>query len=750
MARGSQEAHPVSTAVCKCYGCSISMNDVSGLPVLNKDVLTTTRSSNSDFVSSSRQPIKMMFLAAFVAVVGFVSLSSSKPVESRAVVGASNAKTSLTLIYQNNLNASDDKNHVGALILDAIPQANAAAACDSLHEKLLPKATIQKFEADFNDALSYQDYAKYQDAERGYYIENGTVSVGDQISYSTVSSGPSRKELPVLCTQSANNSSSSAGPGNGSTIAVASGSNIFIGYRDQKSFRFLGVPYADTPQRFKYSSVYSRTSQTIQATSYGSQCAQGGSGSEDCLFLNIQTPYLPKSGSKKQLRPVLFWIHGGGFTGGSGADSLSDGGNLASKEDLVVVSINYRLSTLGFLAIPRTEIKGNFGIADQVTALDWVVANIAYFGGDPKRITIAGESAGAGSVRTLLGSPKAIGKYAGAIAMSNLGGGVTLGLSGDYGTTYSTYYTIEQSYNVAGPQIFAAMGCNDTDLSAQIACLEKIPAAELVGLSTVARYVVQDGKYVDTPNLILSTRNASTAHVPVIFGITRNDGASFSTYPKTPISNHTQGLQVALSINSTWAQRVIESNLFPLTDTGNLTLDSFNVSQRIATDKTFRCIDQATVYAGASTRAFEKAYYYQFERTIDGYDPNNLGQPANGNPKNPYFRFHGADMPWLFGTLNRIRELEDLWSVQLVSSYFGAFVRSGNPNPSLLYLDARGYDKVIEGVKKHGSWGEVDADKTGGNEIRLLDWPSKSAGFVDVKQCAWLGYPLNYYLKGGK
>jgi hypothetical protein len=355
-------------------------------------------------------------------------------------------------------------------------------------------------------------------------------------------------------------------------------------------------------------------------------------------------------------------------------------------------------------------------------------------------------------VRALLGSPQAIGKYQGAIAMSNLGGGVALGLSGDYGSTYSTYYTIPQSYAVAGPQIFATLGCNSTEVSTQVSCLEKVPASNIAGLGTDvgARYVVQDGTYVNTPNLILTTRNANTAQIPVIFGIVRDDGASFSTYPKITISNHTQGLQLALGINSTWAERVIQSGLFPLTNTGNLTLDSFNVSQRIATDKTFRCIDQATVYAGATSGAFQKAYYYQFERSIDGFDPNNIGGPANDDPKNPYFRFHGADMPWLFGTLNRIREPEDLWSAQLVSSYFAAFIRHGDPNPSLRYLDARGYDTVIEGVKKYGSWSEVEATKKGGDEIRLLDWPSKSAPFQDVEQCSWLGYPLDYYLKGGE
>ncbi|KAF1363323.1 acetylcholinesterase precursor [Lizonia empirigonia] len=610
------------------------------------------------------------------------------PLKHANVATTSNSKSSITLIYQNNLNGSDDKNHIGALVLDAVPQADVVAACAAFKEKPLSKAALQQYQSGFFDALPYQDYAKYNDAGKGYYIDNGIVSVHKQLNFGS-DSRYSKKDLPVLCTQSANNGSSNTGPVDESEVTIASSGNTFVGYRNKKSFRFLGIPYADTPQRFKYSSVYSKKGQIIQATSYGSQCAQGGSGSEDCLFLNVQTPYLPKAGSKQKLRPVMFWIHGGGFTGGSGVDALSDGGNLARKEDVVVVSINYRLFTLGFLA-----------------------------------------SAGAGSVRTLLGSPQAIGKFQGAVSMSNLGGGVTLGLKGDYGTTYSTYYTIDQSYAVAGPQIFLAVGCNGTNISSQIACLEKVPASALVGASTVARYVVQDGKYVNTPDLILSTRNGNTAHIP------------------TPIANITQGLEVALGINSTWAEKVIASNLFPLTNTGNLTLDSFNVSQRIATDKTFRCVDQATVYAGAQTKAFQKAYYYQFERTIGGYDPNNLGGPKDNNPKNPYFRFHGADMPWVFGTLSTIREPEDLWS-ELVSSYFASFIRDGAPNPNLKYLQARNYDKVIEGVKNYGQWNPVDGGKKSGDEVRHLDWPSTNSGFVDVEQYNWLGYPLDYYLKGG-
>jgi hypothetical protein len=113
---------------------------------------------------------------------------------------------------------------------------------------------------------------------------------------------------------------------------------------------------------------------------------------------------------------------------------------------------------------------------------------------------------------------------AGAIPQSNLGGGRTLGLDGDYGTTYSSYYTINESYAVAGQQIFQGLGCNQTTIDAQIACLKTIPAQTIQNYATVARYVVQDGSIVNTEQLIVSERNSSTAHVLVLFGTTSNDG----------------------------------------------------------------------------------------------------------------------------------------------------------------------------------------------------------------------------------
>ena len=123
-----------------------------------------------------------------------------------------------------------------------------------------------------------------------------------------------------------------------------------------------------------------------------------GAQSEDCLYLNV---YTPRADGRK--RPVLFWIHGGGFTGGGGAQALYDGGALAERGDVVVVTINYRLGALGYLHLPGAD--ANCGQQDQIAALRWTAANIAAFGGDPEQVTIFGESAGGMAVATLLAMP---------------------------------------------------------------------------------------------------------------------------------------------------------------------------------------------------------------------------------------------------------------------------------------------------------------------------------------------------------
>lgn len=376
--------------------------------------------------------------------------------------------------------------------------------------------------------------------------------------------------------------------------------------------------------------------------------------------------------------------------------------------------------------------------------------NIASFGGNPDNVTIIGESAGAGSVRTLLGSPPVIENdlISGAVSMSNLGGGVALGLNGDYATTYSSYLTIDQSFARAGQQIFSGVGCNQTDINDQIACLKTVPASTIVNLGTVARYVVQDGTIVDTEQLIVTAKNGSQAYVPVIFGTTNNDGASFCGYPPKNITSEVQGIASSLSISQAQAQRVIDSGLFPYYDTGNLTLDTFNVSQRVSTDLQFRCIDEATVYAASVSGAFPTSYYYNIDRTYEGYDPLDLGPTLNGgvNPEGNYFRLHGSDLGFTYGNQNPLRDQRDLQASQLISGYYAAFARTGSPNPSEDYLEARGYGDTLSAVRETGTWDPVTSDE---GPAKQLDYPAETISFLDVPQCAFLNYSLSYYLDGG-
>lgn len=292
----------------------------------------------------------------------------------------SNSETSLTLIYQNNLNASDDINHVGAILLDAGLQDTASGRCATLGESLLAVGTLQDHADDFENALRYLDYAGLVEADQQYYVDDAVLSLnltqgGSLLSFSDASTSDNgTRALPALCSQSSTqNEADNSQATSSHEIRIPSKGNTYIGFRNQKSFRFNGIPYANPFQRFEYSTVYNATGQTVNATAYGADCSQAGdsTSSEDCLFLNIQTPYIPRVGSKERLRPVMFSIHGGGFTGGNGgAGSGLDGGNMASREDIVSVQLNYRLSTLGFLAVPGTDVRGNYGIGDQITALE--------------------------------------------------------------------------------------------------------------------------------------------------------------------------------------------------------------------------------------------------------------------------------------------------------------------------------------------------------------------------------------------
>ncbi|TFG28213.1 MAG: carboxylesterase/lipase family protein [Promethearchaeota archaeon] len=188
---------------------------------------------------------------------------------------------------------------------------------------------------------------------------------------------------------------------------------------------FKGIPYAEPPigdLRFRPPVSKKPWNNVLNASKYGPCAYQGYTQleewfgklqpeSEDCLNLNIWTP---AADNKK--RPVMFWIHGGAFIMGSGIDPMYDGTVLAKRGDIVVVTINYRLGMLGYLYVPNKTV--NVGQFDQISALKWVHDNIELFGGDPKNVTIFGESAGGYSVVTLSAMPAAKGLFHRVIAQS--------------------------------------------------------------------------------------------------------------------------------------------------------------------------------------------------------------------------------------------------------------------------------------------------------------------------------------------
>jgi carboxylesterase type B len=623
-----------------------------------------------------------------------------------------NYDTSLYLMFQNNLNFTDDGNHISAILLDPMTYDQASAACNGLNETLMPLATLQAHSSDLAYSLRYQEYLASQ-INQIFWVQNGVVGVDEQnpghLRYPSTTPA-SNSRLPVICTQSyINNYPNTAQATPPLGIQLQSTGNTYVGFRNLKSFLFLGIPFANYPKRFEYSTVYNNTEQTIYATGMGSACEQPffPASSEACLSLNIQTPYIPKAGSMGGLRPVLVTIPGGGYT--VGANFGIDPSNLVSHEDVVSVSINYRLGTFGFLAVPGTDLKGNYGIADQITALRWIKANIANFGGDPNRVTITGASAGASSVQALLGSPPVIqeGLISGALAQSNPGGGIGLGLRSSYYTTFSAWPTIQQSYDVAGQIIFQNAGCTQPALADQIACLKSVSAQTIINAGYYARFVVQDGTYIPYAETLVgkSATQQTTAHVPVIFGNTLHDGASFATFPPNSTTNLSQGLQYSLGIGSAAADSILASGLFPPYSSGNLTLDAFNVSARVASDFGFRCTSTAFVYAGATNAVFPKAWYYTITRTWIGYDANNLGPDLTrgptvyptypiGDPNEFYFRLHGGESGFMYGEQISLRDAADLRASELVVGYVGSFVRTGDPNPDIDWLRVRGYYDV--------------------------------------------------------
>ncbi len=317
------------------------------------------------------------------------------------------------------------------------------------------------------------------------------------------------------------------------TAKVMTNSGPVIGNQSADLRTFLGIPYASAPigaLRWQPPQPVGRWTTPLQATSFGSVCTQAASdlfdpgsgerikGSENCLFLNV---YAPGSQAPAKGMPVMVWIHGGGFVLGSGSEY--DGSVLARKHNVVVVTLNYRLGPLGFLALPSLSAEGgvqksgNYGLLDQQAAMKWVRDNISVFGGDPGNVTLFGESAGGMSVCAQLTSPAANGLFQKAIIQS--------GLCGSPNNNVTLASAALRNLNYA-----AKLGCRLGGLP----CLRKLDAGTIT--KTAVPGIRGLGNLVwspvyGTPLLPLPLQNAfergAFARVPVMSGTNHDEGRLF-------------------------------------------------------------------------------------------------------------------------------------------------------------------------------------------------------------------------------
>jgi carboxylesterase type B len=314
----------------------------------------------------------------------------------------------------------------------------------------------------------------------------------------------------------ATSSPSRAASAQASSLVVVTDKGAVRGARADGVDSFLGIPYAAPPVgalRWRAPQPVRRWNGVRPATQYGARCAAlestngPRSNAENCLFVNVQRP--TGSGRGWQL-PVYVFIHGGGLVNGS--SNQAGGEKIVRETNAIVVSLNYRLGVLGFLGLSGLESargNGNFGFLDQQAALRWVWRNIAAFGGDPRRVTVGGESAGGWSVCGHLTAPSSRGLFHQAMMQS--------------GSCYSRTQTETETASLAFAR---AAGC--TDPATALACLQSKSAAQLLDASKGFQPLLTSGTSVFPVSPATAVQRGSFARVPVVNGSNRDEGRTFA------------------------------------------------------------------------------------------------------------------------------------------------------------------------------------------------------------------------------
>jgi para-nitrobenzyl esterase len=376
-----------------------------------------------------------------------------------------------------------------------------------------------------------------------------------------------------------------------------------------------------------------------------------GNGSEDCLHLNLWTP------STSGKRPVMVWLHGGGYSAGSSNWNMYNGGNLAAKQDVVVVTITHRLNVFGYLYLAdfgneKFAQAGNVGMLDIVAALEWVHGNISQFGGDPSNVTIFGQSGGAGKVSTLMAMPAAKGLFHRAIVQS---GSEVRGTPRDRATR-------------GAEALLTTLGLK----SNQLGQLQQLPQAKLLEAMRATRGL-QLGPVVDGRTLPVNpfdpTAPAISADVPLMIGSTETEVTWSTTTNYDPLDDAALQTRVrdSLKLDDATASKLIAVYKKGRPKAGNL--DLFLI---LSTDvSNFR--------TGTDTEAERKsqlgqapAYKYYFQ----WYSPVREGKPRS---------FHTLDIPFVFQNVDICASMTGAGADRQplsdkMSAAWASFARIGNPN----------------------------------------------------------------------
>ncbi|MBB3188480.1 carboxylesterase/lipase family protein [Microbacter margulisiae] len=421
---------------------------------------------------------------------------------------------------------------------------------------------------------------------------------------------------------------------------------------------YLGIPFAAPPVgnlRWRPPQPAAKWDGIRQATTFAPSPMQTGNPpagkSEDCLYLNVWTP----AKSDDEHLPVLVWIYGGGFSTGSTAESWYDGEKLAQK-GVVFVSIAYRVGPLGFLAEPELSaenphhVSGNYGLLDQIAGLQWVQKNIAAFGGDPKKVTIFGESAGGISVSMLCASPLAKGLFRGAISQSG----------GSFGPTRGKTYpgenmkTLKQAEDEGLAYVHQAGATSIAELRKMDA--DKLPMGWDVGCSwpVVDGYVIPDCQYA-------MYKAGSYNDVPVLIGYNSDEGLSFMP-GRTP----REYIKWVKARYGKFACALLKA--YPCGE-HSVTRTARNLSR----DAAFGWHNWTWARLQSKTGK-SKVYYYFFDQHPDY--PKGSPKYGDGSP-------HAQDVVYVFQHIdpsNTQTTKSDLEISKAMGTYWINFTKYGNPN----------------------------------------------------------------------